>query len=763
MLKTVSLLLSVFFIFACAPKEAVVPEEALRPPEEELVLPVIAPKPQQAQGQKPIVQPKSEAVQAEEDGKYIILNFDGADIETVIATFAEMLQMNYILSPGISGKVTIQSYKKVPTKDLFYIFQTLLEINGLTAVKDGPFYRIIQIDTAKQHPIDVEKGKEPGPRPDSSFVTQLIPLEYVKASEIGNVLRSLSPRGTDLIIYEPGNLLIVTALPPTLEKFMKLIDALDVSDAERSTVKTFVYYVENGEAKKLAEILGKIYPEKKSAAAPVAAGAARQVAPAAGLPRTGVLSPAPTSTVSEAFAGEIGEITIEAYEDINALIVKTDPKSYVALLELLKKIDVPQKQVLIEVLVASVTLDDTTSLGLEWIMRTSRGGVGGAGGFTQGSLGLEKDATTGAIIEPSKIINTMQSGFSSFVTGIVDSNIFSATINTLAKTGNFKVLASPHILAMDNKEAKIEIGREVPIATGLTQQPATGAGSSLVTTGQIQYRTVGTLLTVTPHITEKKRVTLKVTQEISDVEGGKDATNVVQQTSPTFTKKRAETTAVVEDGHTLVLGGLIEDNISQTRSGIPILSSIPILGYLFSTTTDTHTKTEFLVMVTPHVISNQTEADSVSEKFKNRVRIIKSRLDEVKEEEEKALEKEIGTEKKEAEKTEAALKEAEPKEAPKESPASTASPSVSAPSVPAAPAISAPSEPAPAAPESATPSAPPSVVSAPAPDASAPAVPSPPASTAPSNGAVQKEPQAGGAVPDETQTGGAESNIKPVQ
>ena len=233
-------------------------------------------------------------------------------------------------------------------------------MNGLTAVKDGTLYRIVPIDTAKQQPVSVQIGKDVKLQLDSSFVTQIIPLEYVKANDIVNVLRNLMPRGTDLTVYEPTNLLIVTAPPAGIVKFMKVLEALDISSVDRESIRTFVYYVENGEAKKLAEILKSLYAEKKDRPA-----SPRLTSPLPGLPKGTV-----TTAAAEGLPGEVeGEITITAYEDINGIIIKTNPRSYLAILELLKKLDVPVKQVLIEVLIAEVSLDDETKLGLEWMLK----------------------------------------------------------------------------------------------------------------------------------------------------------------------------------------------------------------------------------------------------------------------------------------------------------------------------------------------------------------------------------------------------------
>lgn len=605
-MRIISVLLAILLFSACAPKKEIVKEVMVLPPsppaEEELKLPEPPPEPKPVVKKKPR---KLEPVRIEEyaEEKFIILNFEAADIHTVIATFGELLEMNYILTPGISGTVTIQSYKKFPVSDLFQIFQTILEINGLTVVKDGAFYRIVPIDTAKQHPIDVGKGKEVELKLDSTFITQLIPLEYVKASEIVSILRSLMPRGTNLIVYEPTNMLIVTAHPRTLLKFMKIVEAIDISETESESIRTFVYYVENGEAKKLEGILKTIYTGKSTGVS------------AAPKPRApGRTSPTalPTGTAA-ALPGEIGEVSITAYEDINALIIKCTSRSFLALLEVLKKLDVPVKQVLIEMMIAEITLSDETKFGLEWLLSFQDKGDSAA--FTRAEV---------TNIRQFSVPTKAPSGFFTAVTSNVDSSLLSYVLTALATESKLNILASPHILTMDNKEAKIEIGDEIPIAIGLTQQPAVGGGATtLPTSGQIQYKTIGTLLTVTPRITEKNMVTLKIMQEASQL-GSK--VPILGQDFQGFLTRKAQTTAAVKSGHTLILGGLIRETKDQSSSGIPFLSKIPILGYLFSSSTNTYRKTELILMVTPHVISNQQEADALARQFQNRVKIIRKNL-----------------------------------------------------------------------------------------------------------------------------------------
>jgi general secretion pathway protein D len=194
-------------------------------------------------------------------------------------------------------------------------------------------------------------------------------------------------------------------------------------------------------------------------------------------------------------------------------------------------------------------------------------------------------------------------------------------INAAATSGKVKYLLIP-ILALDNKEAKIEIADEVPVATTISQPQTT----TELTTSQVQFKSAGVILTVTPHINEKKQVTLKINQEVSQLGqvfpiGGQDYQG--------FTTRKATTTSIVQDSHTLVIGGIISEQLNKSRNGIPFLSKLPVLGYLFGTTTDIVKRTELILMVTPHVVGNQEEADMLTEEYKNKVQDIKDKIEEI--------------------------------------------------------------------------------------------------------------------------------------
>lgn len=631
-LKIVPCLVAMFLMVSCATKEMAKIKPAVIPktpqPAQEVARGVPEPPP------KSVQQPKRAEIRVEEgeQEKFMVLNFVNADIDAVISAVAGMLNLNYVLSPQVKGKVTIQSFRRFPVKDLFSVFQTLLDMNGLAIVRDGGVCRIVPVEAARQQPTDVVTGRDVTINLNSGFVTQVIPLEYVKARDIVDTVRNLMPRGVDMTVYEPSNLLIVSAPSSALQKFIKLLDALDIPSTDRQSSKTFVYYVENSDAKKLAETLKNLYSLKREEGSrPVSLPTSPGAPPSLGQPGQGGAS---TVTVG-AVSGELeGEVIITTFEDINALVIKGSPRSYLVLLETLKKLDIPTKQVVIEVLIMEVSLTDATQFGVEWLLKGTRKGADVLGGVTSsalpGTVSASIDSDTGRVLD---IITTPPTGsdVSTAFAAVIYPERYGLLINAFSSMGKVNVLASPHILATDNKEARIEIGEEIPIATGYTTTTTTSTTSAgLVSAGQIQYRQTGVILTVTPHISEKNMVKLKISQEISS--RGADV-SLAGITSPSFTKRKAETMGAVQSGSTLLIGGLIQEQKNSSREGIPLLYKIPLLGYLFGATTDETRKSELLLMVTPHVINSAEEADAYAREFENKVKSIKKRLEEQNKEE----------------------------------------------------------------------------------------------------------------------------------
>jgi general secretion pathway protein D len=320
-------------------------------------------------------------------------------------------------------------------------------------------------------------------------------------------------------------------------------------------------------------------------------------------------TPTPTPTPKEGEAGvPEGEIIIVVDETNNALVIRALPRDYKNILETIKKLDLYPKQVLIEVLLAEITLDDSTKFGVEWSKFLDT--------ISHGRY--MQEIILGAT--PLKEIPPVTSGIRYSI--VEAAGRFSAAIKAAASDGRLRVISSPHLLASNNKEAKIQIGVSQPVLT--TTYTTTATGTPNVVEGTIEYKDVGIILSVTPRISDGGLVTMELTIEDSSVDttalGG--LANI-----PYFRKKTAKTVLSVLEGQLIVIGGLIEDSKNTQKVGVPYLSKIPIIGALFGSQEYTVKKTELILMMTPHVITDHIQSRAVTEEFKSKVEGLRKELE----------------------------------------------------------------------------------------------------------------------------------------
>ncbi len=423
-------------------------------------------------------------------------------------------------------------------------------------------------------------------------------------------------------IQRINSLLVVSSIPGIFINVEKWLKELDKIPGEGTKVSVFVYYVQNGKAKDMADVLKQVYlpPKdlkkdvKEKVVTPPSPPGPRGVRPT---PPSSTAAPSPpikeeAAPLPEGAAPE-GEINIVVDETTNALIIRALHRDYKAVLETIKKLDLYPKQVLIEVLLAEVTLDEATKYGLEF--STFK-----AGDY---SVGMGGTAYLGAI--PSA------EAFSSGIRySIISADRLAAAIHASATDNRLKVITSPHILASNNKEAKIQIGSSEPILTSTYTTPGamTAATTSLVSTGivegTIEYKDIGVILSVTPRISDGKLVTLDISIEQSTV-SQKDLGNL--KNVPFFPKKTAKTTLSIMGGQTIVIGGLIDETKGASSSGVPFLSKIPILGALFGYKTKTVGTKETILLMTPHVITDLQESNQVTQEFREKVQTLKKELE----------------------------------------------------------------------------------------------------------------------------------------
>ncbi len=671
--------------------------------------------------------PTAPEVPAAQRGRFVVLNFDNADIETVIQASSEIIGFNYVLAPDVRGKVTVQTSGRIAQEDVFGVLLAILEVHGFTAVKAGNLYKIVRIEGARERAVPTIVGQTPDPtRITDEVITQIVPLRYSSVADLSTLLRPLiSARGT-LIAHRETNVLIITDAASNIRRLLDIIRLVDVQVAQEElqiipikfadaadlanilnqlfasgrigtvapgtpsvpapqpgvvppvapgvpgvpgqpgatqerrpliiaerrsnsliihakkheveTIKrliaqldvniyggrrVFIYYAENAKAKDLTSTLNQIYGREAGGAAPAPG------APSAPGARPPAFTPPPPPTVPGAPAavgvpgiGEAGvaegQVKFIADEVTNAVIVTTYPRLWEEIEATIKQLDRMPRQVLIEVLVAEITLTDDMRWGIDWAMRSGRFNVAGA---TAPAAAIPTSvAGTGGLTLPSQLggassfLGPIGAGLTAFT---FETGRFIAIINTLASQNRVNIVSNPHILTSENKKAVINVSESIPIVTS-QQVPIGGATSTSTTTTtavvgtqSVEYRDAGVILTVTPRIGERGTVALDVKQEVNAIGTAQPPTN-----SLSILKREAETSVVLLNDQTLVLGGLIKDTLTIDDRGIPFLKDIPILRFFFGFKERKIEKTELLLLITPRVIGTALDAAKITEEMR---------------------------------------------------------------------------------------------------------------------------------------------------
>lgn len=403
-----------------------------------------------------------------------------------------------------------------------------------------------------------------------------------------------------------------------METIRRLIEKLDVDIYGGQRV--FIYFAENTKARDLATTLDAIYgrgdrgpaitgTQQTLRTSSSISGAYGPTGPAgvAALPPVLGASPIGPRPAVIGFPGVSGEgtppgveIRFVADEVTNAIIVTTYPRLWREIEDTIKKLDKMPRQVLIEVLAAEVTLTDDTKLGIEWAVRSGRFDV------SSSPSGLLPGRPAQSLIPLGGAIPV---GFNVFAFA---ADKFLAALNAMASENRVNVLSNPSIMTAENRKAVINVSTSVPIVTSQQVPVATGGITGNAITQTVEYRDAGIILTVTPRIGEQGTVALDVKQEVNEV--GENEPPPIN--SPRFTKREAETSVVLLNNQTLVLGGLIQNKRTLVRIGIPWLSRIPIVGYLFGSVEHKIEKTELLLLITPRAVGTALDAARITDQMR---------------------------------------------------------------------------------------------------------------------------------------------------
>ncbi len=536
---------------------------------------------------------------------FITLNFSNIDIAALVKVMSELTRKNFILDEKVTGKVTLMTPTKISPDEAYQVFLSALEIKGFTAVEDGKIIRIVPTATARQSGLKVlqDDGMQ-----GEGYVTKLIRLSYVNPQEIVRTLTPLLSRDGSLIAYQATNSLIITDSVSAIRKIEKLVQALDVATPSGKG-RINVYYLKYANAEDIAKVMQALVSRMP-------------IPPAGGAPA----APAGPATILE------GTVTITADKLTNSLIIVASPGDYETMRDVIQKLDIRRRQVYVEAAIIEMSLSKSRELGIEFqaanmdqLEGSNKTSVIGGTNFQSPSGNIGQATVQG----PAAFAN-----FTGLSIGAVKGTFkfngteflnIGALLRALQSDSNVNVLSTPNILTSDNQKAEIMVGENIPFITGQSQTPSTGGGAILTS---VDRRDVGINLKITPQITSDDNVRLDVYQEISNVT--QTAGLNPNQVGPSINKRSATTTVVIKDRETMVIGGLIRDNVTSGETKVPLLGDIPLLGWLFKSKTTTVEKVNLLIFITPYIIKNEEEASDITrrkgdalEKFRDENRMPK--------------------------------------------------------------------------------------------------------------------------------------------
>ncbi len=517
----------------------------------------------------------------------VALNFDDADVYEVVQTvFGQVLKVNYIVDPRVKGRVTFRSTAPVAHANVLPLMEVILRLNGIAVVEESGLYRIIPISDISKEPAAVKLGRDSKSiLLSGKALLQVVPIRYMQSSDVLKLLAPFVSTNAVMVDVPMSNQIIIVDTDANIKRLLELVEIFDNEQQKKKGPQVFVYPVQNGKAKDIATQLQQIFLGAKSGAdKPIVAVTSQSQ-------KIPVQGPQVLRQPSGEEAVVSGITRIFSDETLNAVIVLSTPEDYGIIKDAIAKIDLEPRQVMIEGMIAQIVLKDNLSLGLAWSINTEN--------FGGSPANIKFNASS---LDPANFPGT---GLR-FV-GTDSGDAVRAVITALAAQSKAKLLATPHILVSDNREASIQVGQQVPIVTSETFGSTTVAPQRT-----IQYKDIGIILKVKPQVNDSGLVSLDIKQEISSYE---TITLSATQKDIILNKTEASTNLVVQDGHTIIIGGLIREDKTKSRTGIPWLSKVPLLGFLFGNTVDDQSRTEIVILLTPHVVKNQNEAKSLTTSF----------------------------------------------------------------------------------------------------------------------------------------------------
>jgi general secretion pathway protein D len=590
--------------------------------------------------------------------KTISMDFDQVDIKVFIKFISELTGKNFVIDDKVRGKVTVLSPSKISVEEAYKVFESVLEVNGFTTVPAGKVIKVVPSVEARQKSVELRRAPLFVPRPNDRIITQILPLLYAEAQEVRKLLAPLVSKQGVVIAYDPTDILIITDFQSNIQRLLSIVEEIDVEFQDATiTVVPLEYASAESLSTTVSGLLESRQKQVKGRRAgpplkilsydrinviivladrqntqmikalvkaldqptPKGAGNVQVVylenAQAEELAK--VLTGLPTKPQTKGEQPIIStEVKIVADKATNSLVITAKPEEYQVLEPIIQQLDIPRKQVYVEALIMEVRATLQISVGVDWTAAGETNlplgaddGVAFGGSRTSGvsvfdqfgNLALPAGLSAGVVSFPVTI------------GGVTFTNL--ATLITAAQTdNNFNVIATPQLMTLDNEEASVVVAENIPFSTRVDE----GTSTTDRAIQSFEYRDVGVTLKITPQINERRFVKLKIFEEISRVVSETTQLSPTQVVlAPTTTKRTAETNVQVRDGQTVVIAGLVGDNVDVSTTKVPCLGDIPIVGWLFKSESRNTTRTNLLIFLTPYIVATPEEADQIYLKKSN--------------------------------------------------------------------------------------------------------------------------------------------------
>ena len=601
------------------------------------------------------------------------LNVRDADVRALVTQISDITGKTFVVDPRVKGKVTVISNADMTTDEIYEVFKSVLHVHGYATVGSGEVVKIIPTNGAKQDSLKLDvRGVVGG----EQMVTRVIEVKHISATELVPILRPMVPQYGHVAAVASANALIISDHGQNIRRIEKIIRRIDSAESEEvevvllkeawvtdvvklleslspaatstkgkrqsvtksSRVKIVadertnrlilrgersararirklveeldkpstktgsiqVIYLQHADAIKIAEIITGLLAQRSQPGRSIKVGS--------------------RASTAKASAG-VQPSMVQADEALNALVVQAEPGQMAEIKSIIRQLDVRRAQVLIEAAIVEISASAGQDLGIQWGFGFNNEGP--VGGINFENVGNSISTIAAAVANPGA------AAAASLANGITlgggkrsgDSIEFGAVLQALASTANTNILSTPSLMTIDNQEAEIVVGQNVPFITGSTTSASSGTNNPFTT---VSREDIGLTLRVTPHIHDGDVLRLEIYQETSDLVAPPAGINASDITT---TKRSIKTVILADDGQTIVLGGLVRDDVIDSVSKVPLLGDLPLFGRLFRSNTQQHSKKNLMVFLRPTILRDEKSATALTHQKYSGIKMLQKEME----------------------------------------------------------------------------------------------------------------------------------------